>query len=82
MCHISRFEGRLETVAERRKKSGHGGARPGAGRPKEMKNAVGYRLQIEQEDLEALRALSRERKLPVSELIRRAIRTLLRRQRR
>ena len=80
MCLISRFDGRLGAVAESRKKSGHGGARPGAGRPKEMKDAVGYRLQIEREDLEALRALSRNRKLPVAELIRRAIRTLLRRQ--
>ena len=71
---------RMESVAQRRKKDGRGGARPGAGRPKVMKDAVPYTLDVGREDLDALRSLSRERKLPVAELIRRAIRTLLRRR--
>lgn len=67
-------------MASGRAKSGsHGGRRPGAGRPRELKDPVAIKVLVEREDRDALNALAAEKTVSAMELVRRAIRQLLRR---
>lgn len=62
--------------------SGHGGARPGAGRKRLLRDPVHRLLDLERADYAALRALSRKRGVAVAVLIRQAIGQFLKRARR
>jgi hypothetical protein len=72
----------IEPVAARKRKSTWGGARPGAGRKPVLENPRSVTFDVEEPDLEALKAISEDRGIPVAEAIRRAIRAYLRRYRR
>ena len=69
-------------MTPRRKRKTQGGRRPGAGRPRLFKHKVRVGLDMEQDDYEALREISDEKGRSVPDLIRSAIRTLLKRHRR
>ena len=60
-------------------KSGRGGARPGAGRKRVVQEPERIGIDFEQTDLEALRALARNRETSVANLVRTAVSQYLRR---
>ncbi len=66
-------------VASRRKCRTHGGQRPGAGRPRLFEHKVRVGVDMEHEDYEALCEISEEKGRSVPDLIRSAIKTLLKR---
>ncbi len=67
-------------MATRQKKNrGPGGARPGAGRKRIVQDPERIAVDLEKPDLDALRALARDRETSVADLIRRAVTQLLRR---
>ena len=66
-------------MATRTKKRGPGGARPGAGRKRIVQDPERIAVDLEKPDLDALRALARDRDTSVADLIRRAVTQLLRR---
>ena len=74
--------GKIPPMAASRKKSGRGGARPGAGRKRIVQDPERIAVDLEKPDLDALRALAEERKTSVADLIRRAVTQLLRRSKR
>jgi hypothetical protein len=61
------------------RKSGRGGTRPGAGRPRVLEDSVSYRVNVERKDLDALDELAAAKDVSTMALVRRAIRQLLRR---
>ena len=69
----------IQSVAQRRKPSGHGGWRPGAGRPRVIQDPVEIKIKMEKADMDALRRVSAERGTSVAVLIRSAIRAHLKR---
>lgn len=69
-----------EPVAAKRKKT-WGGARKGAGRPREIQDRVPVTIYFERADTEALRELSQQTGESASALIREAARRLIRRKR-
>jgi hypothetical protein len=64
-------------AAARAKRSGRGGARDGAGRPKEIQDRVDRTMRFEREDLDALDALAAERGVTAAQLVRDAVRSYL-----
>ncbi len=70
-------------MAKRAKARGTwGGRREGAGRPSKLVEPIARWVQIERRDLEAAEQLAAERGISFAELVRRAVRTYLRRHRR
>jgi hypothetical protein len=69
-------------VASRSKRRTQGGRRPGAGRPRLFEHKVRVGVDMEQEDFEALCEISETKGRSVPDLIRSAIKTLLKRHRR
>ena len=68
----------LSNVAAR-KKTGRGGAREGAGRPRRVKDPVRFTLDFERPHFEALEALAGEREDSVAEVVRKAVEAYLKR---
>ena len=62
-----------------RKKWGHGGARPGAGRKRIVQDPDRIAVDFEKPDLDALRVLAERRGTSVADLVRRAVAQYLRR---
>ena len=60
-------------MAARKKQWGHGGARPGAGRPRELYDPVPFRVNLEREDRELLREMADELDTSATGLARGAI---------
>ena len=69
-------------VARQGKGSGRGGARPGSGRPRLVRDPERIAVDLEKPDLDALRELAQQRETSVADLIRRAVTQFLRRARR
>jgi hypothetical protein len=69
----------LHGVAVRKPR--HGGARRGAGRPRQVQDPVRLAIDHEREDAEALRELAEERGTSVAELVRAAVRVYVKRYR-
>ena len=67
----------IESVSARRKSSNLGGARPGAGRPAELKDPKRVTFNLESKDHEALLRRAEREGRPVGELIREAVRRFL-----
>ncbi len=65
-----------------KKGTGHGGFRPGAGRPRVVQEPERIAVDLEQPQLDALRELASERGTSVADLIRRAVSQYLKRARR
>ncbi len=65
-----------------RKKGTWGGRREGAGRPAVLKDPVDRWVRLEQGDAEAADTLAAERGISLSELMRRALRSYLKRRKR
>ena len=61
------------------RKSKHGGARPGAGRPPTFRDAVLFQLRLERSDVEKLNRLAKRKGIAAREIVRRALRTYLNR---
>ncbi len=76
---FSSIRGHPFSVAARERKSGWGGARPGAGRKRIVKEPERIAVDFEKPDLDALRALAERRGNSVADLIRRAVGQYLRR---
>ena len=72
----------LYRVTTRKKKSGWGGARRGAGRKPELEDPVRFTVDFEGPNFDALKAIADERDVSVASLIREAVRRLVARQRR
>jgi len=69
-------------MAARKKPWGHGGARPGAGRKRQIQDRADRTLRFERGDLDALDALAAERGVTTADLVREAVRAYLVRARR
>jgi hypothetical protein len=67
-------------MAGRKKASGWGGYRPGAGRKPAIKDSLDRTIRFEREDLEALDDLATARGVSTSDLIREAIKSYLARR--
>lgn len=74
-------EGNLLGVAAKKKASRRGGRRPGAGRKPLLREPARITIDMERADLDALSALAEQRAVPVAQVIRDAVRGVLRRQR-
>ena len=71
------------TVAKRKKThTGWGGARPGSGRKREIKDRVLRSISFERAEMNALEKIAARRGVSFSEIIRTSARAYLRRQRR
>ena len=64
------------------RKKGWGGRREGSGRPALFGDPVERRLLLERSEAEAAEDFARKRGISLSELIRRALRTYIKRQKR
>jgi hypothetical protein len=64
-------------MAGRKKASGRGGWRPGAGRKPAFQNSVDRTLRFERRDLETLEAIATERGVTTADLVREAVRSYL-----
>jgi hypothetical protein len=64
-------------MAGRKKASGRGGWRPGAGRKPVFEDSVDRTLRFERRDLEMLEAMATERGVTTADLVREAVRTYL-----
>jgi len=69
-------------MATRRRKSGRGGYRPGAGRKPQFSDSADRTIRFERRDLEALDALADERGVTGADLVREAVGLYLARNRR
>ncbi len=69
-------------VAVSRKKSGRGGARPGAGRKRIVQDPVRLAIDHERADVEALEQIAERRGVSVASLIRKAVQSYVQRHRR
>jgi hypothetical protein len=80
--------GKSETIpypagmAATQKKTGRGGARPGAGRKPVLGDPVSFTLDLERGHADALRALAAEEGVSLASLVRTAVATYLKRRRR
>lgn len=68
-------------VAARKKASGRGGWRPGAGRKSAFEDSVDRTIRFERRDLGALEGLATARGATTSDLVREAVRVYLARSR-
>jgi len=66
-------------VAVSRKKSGRGGARPGAGRKRIVQDPVRLAIDHERADVEALEEIAEHRGVSVASLIRKAVQVYVKR---
>ena len=64
----------------RRKKSSHGGARPGAGRKPTLRDRVGLTVQFDGDIYERLAALAKNREESIGSLVRDAVASYLARR--
>ena len=69
-------------MAKRKKKTGHGGHRPGAGRPRLMRDSRPITVRIEADDYEALEEIAERRGEAIPSLFRSALDTFIKRHRR
>ena len=69
-------------VASKRKRGTQGGRLPGAGRPRLFDEKVRVAIDMEREDYQALRGISEDKGRSIPDLVRSAIKTLLKRHRR
>ena len=69
-------------MTSKRKQSGHGGYREGAGRKPVLKRARTITVTLEDADYEAVQELAEEREVSFASVIRAALRAYLKRQRR
>jgi len=69
-------------MAIRKKRSGPGGARPGAGRKPILRDRVRVTFDLEREDVDALREVAGKDRASVSSVIRDAVRAFLNRRKR
>ncbi len=72
----------LDLVTARKKKSGWGGTRRGAGRKPELEDPVRFTVDFEGPDFDALKAIADERDVSVASLVRESVRRFVARQRR
>ena len=72
----------VSDVAARKKASGLGGWRPGAGRKRIVQDPVRLSIDHERPDVEALEAIAEERGVSVAHLVRKAVRAFVKRYRR
>ncbi len=75
-------DGVLDSMATRKRSTGRGGARPGAGRPAQFKDKVKVSFDMERKDYEDLQEIAHRWDQSVTAVIRRALQTLLKRHRR
>jgi len=66
-------------VTARKKASGLGGWRPGAGRKRIVQDPVRLSIDHERPDVEALEAMAEEQEVPVAHLVRKAVRAFVKR---
>jgi hypothetical protein len=78
---ISIYEEHTTCVAQRMRRTGRGGARPGAGRKRIVQEPERIAVDLEKPDLDALRTLGKRRGTSVADLIRRAVSQYLHRAR-
>ncbi len=71
--------GMLPSMTSRERPKGRGGARPGAGRKRIVQNPQRIAVDLEEADLDTLRAVAERRGTSVADLIRRAVGQFLRR---
>ena len=76
---LSRYLRHTRSVSKTRKTFGHGGARPGAGRKRILREPERITADFERADANALRSMAEERQTTVADLIRRAVSQYLRR---
>jgi len=69
----------IQSMAGPARKSGRGGARPGAGRKRIVQDPERIAVDLERPDLNALRKLAADRGTSVANLIRRAVAQYLKR---
>lgn len=65
------------SMAGRKRASGRGGWRPGAGRKPAFEDSVDRTLRFERRDLETLEAIATERGVTTADLVREAVRSYL-----
>lgn len=70
----------LRLVGRSRRPASWGGARPGAGRKRIVKDPVRMGVDFERADMDALRELAEQRQVSIVSLIRKAVSQYLRRQ--
>ena len=76
---VSKIPRHTRLVVARKRKSGWGGVRPGAGRKRIVKEPKRFNVDFEEPDLDALRELAERRGTSAADLIRRAVAQYLRR---
>lgn len=81
MLSFQKNYGTLAHVAGR-KKTGRGGARPGAGRPALMRDPVVFSVTVERNDYDALSTEAESRGVTLATVVREALRAYARRRRR
>ena len=69
----------MQSMAVPARKSGRGGARPGAGRKRVVQDPERIAVDVERPDLNALRKLATDHNTSVANLIRRAVAQYLKR---
>lgn len=79
-CKINSSEIGSDIMAPRRKTSGRGGSRPGAGRKPELEEAVSVTLHLERPQIDHLRKIADEEDVSVASLIRAAVNRFLARR--
>jgi hypothetical protein len=79
-CRINEPAVVSDDVAARRKASGRGGWRPGAGRKPELEDPVSVTIDLERPQAERLRAIADDRGVSLASLVRKAVGAYLRRQ--
>ena len=72
----------ISSMPIRKTSSGRGGARPGAGRPRIVREPERIAVDLEKPQLDALRELASARETSVADLIRRSVAQFLRRSKR
>jgi hypothetical protein len=69
-------------VAQRKVKKTWGGLRPGAGRPRTLKNPVSFTADLERADVDFLETIASKRDVSVASLVRNAVAAYVQRQKR
>ena len=69
----------ISDVAARKKASGLGGWRPGAGRKRIVQDPVRLSIDHERPDVEALEAIAEEQRVSVAHLVRKAVQAFVKR---